>query len=303
MVMNDKIDTLAVNAEENYLYTTKLAKYTELNQDLYLWVIQEVKLKALYYDTEGNGVSWTSKFVVEAKKIERATLPPLNLILQTFSIGYWKNSSSGENNNYTHMSFNFPSTTQNRKFSLKIGKVTDNEILTKIKNNDYNGIKELLSYAKNNKEVYLKKLTTTSTSYYTSEDTLFDGRSLLDNKAYYYIYVDFDDENGKYYPIEGVTLGQAWFASTTDSWELWAYTSSDFSWDNLSPTYTPSEKKTEDKDETDGKEDTEEKQETENMPEKLPKTGKNVIIIFAILTTSIMGIICYKKYYNYKDIK
>ena len=286
--MNGKIDYLLVNAEENYLYTRKLSEYAELTQDLYLWVIQESRLKEWYYDVNGDYVNYATKFAVEGKKLDRAALPPLNLILQSFNIGYWTSSSSSETDNYTNIHFNFPSAIENRRFTLKIGRITDNTILTKIKNNDYTGITDLLSYAKNNKAVYSKQLTTTSTAYFRSDDALFDGRSLLENKAYYFIYVEFDDENGKYYPVEGVTLGQAWLSSSANSWDLWAYTSSDFKWDNLSLTYTPSESKSDD---------------STIAPGILPKTGTNVIImIFMIFAISIIGIIFYKKYSSYKDI-
>ena len=286
--MEGQIDYLLVNAEENYLYTRKLSEYAELKQDLYLWVIESSKLKEWYYDTNGDYIGYATKFVVEGKELDRASLPPLNLILQSFNIGYWTSSSSSDTDNYTNIHFNFPSATENRKFTLKIGRITDNNILTKIKNNDYTGITDLLSFAKNNNAVYSKQLTTTSEAYFRSYDALFDGRSLLENKAYYYIYVEFDDENGKYYPIEGVTLGQAWFASSSDSWDLWAYTSSDFKWDNLTSTYTPTEKKDDN---------------STVAPGKLPNTGTNVIIMLSIIiATSIIGIVFYKKYNNYKGI-
>lgn len=282
--MEGKIDYLFVNAEENYLYTSNLSKYAELKQDLYLWVIESSELKEWYYDTNGDYIGYATKFLVEGKKLDRASLPPLNLILQSFHIS----SSSSDTDNYTNIYFNFPSATENRKFTLKIGKITDNTILTKIKNSDYTGITDLLSYAKNNSAVYSKQLTTTRTAYFMNDDALFDGRSLLENGAYYFIYVDFDDENGKYYPVEGVTLGQAWVLSSINSWDLLAYTSSDFKWDNLSSTYTPSESKTDD---------------STIAPGILPKTGTNVVImIFMIFAISLIGVIFYKKYINYKDI-
>lgn len=279
--MKGKIDYLSVNTEENYLYTRKLSKYTEFKQDLYLWVIQEVKLKEWYYEEDGSYVSGSTKFVVEGKKLDRTELPPLNLILQSFNIGYWTSHYSDDTDNYTYIHFNFPSATENRKFTLKIGRITDNAILTKIKNNDYTGITDLLAYAKSHEAIYNKELTTTSTAYFRSDDTLFDGKNLLENKGYYFIYVVFDDENGEYYPVEGVTLGQAWFSSTSDSWDLWAYTRSDFEWDNLSATY-----------------------DSTTAPIILPKAGTNVIIILSVMATILtIGFVFYKKYNSYKEIK
>ena len=108
----------------------------------------------------------------------------------------------------------------------------------KIQKGDYSGVTDLLAYAKKNDAVYTADLTTTNENYYRNEKTLFDGRKLLQDNAYYYIYVQFDDENGKYYPIEGVTLGQAWLYSSNNSWDLYAYTDENFKWNNLSSTYT-----------------------------------------------------------------
>ena len=68
--------------------------------------------------------------------------------------------------------------------------------LIEIQNNDYSGITELLTYAKNNEAVYSADLTTTSAGYYRNDKALFDGVSLLQDRAYYFIYAEFDDENG-----------------------------------------------------------------------------------------------------------
>ena len=296
--MSEEIEYFIVNAKENYIYTSELSKYAELNQDLYLWVIEQTPLEQGYIDEDGHSVNVATKFVVEAEKLNRASLPPLNLILQSFYIGSWTNSSSNDTEKFTFINFNFPSVVENRKFTLKIGKVTDNTILTKIKNNDYTGITDLLSYAKSNKGVYTKELTTTRIAYYKSNDALFEGRSLLEHKAYYFIYVEFDDENGKYYPIEGVTLGQAYISSISDVWNLNAYTSSNFKWDNLTTTYTQKDSKTEEPTTTKETDDTTIKQ------QKLPQTGTDVVAIATIMIViSGIGIVFYRKYKSYKDIK
>lgn len=282
----DTVEALILNIEDNYMYTRKLAKYTELNQDLYLWIIQEVRLEGSYVDEENNNVSYSTKFVVEGEKIERAELPALNLILQRFHIGHWSDTTTNENENYTNIKFNFPTVQKNRKFALKIGKVTDINILSKIQNNDYSGITELLSYAKNHDAIYSQTLTTTDVAYFSTEETLFDGSSLLDHKAYYYIYVEFDDENGKYYPIEGVTLGQAWKLSTdNEDWDLYAYTADNFEWDNLKPSYSETTK-----------------EDTTVADTVFPNAGKKTIITI-LLVIAVLGTIIYKKYNKLNDIK
>ena len=271
---------LSVNTEENYIYARNLDKYVELNQDLYLWIIEDVRLEASYASDEGNTyISHSTKFVLEGEKLTRPELPQLNLILRSLSI--WGGENSANTEEYSSITFRFPSAVENRKFKLKIGKVTDNSILQKIQNNDYSGITELLTYAKNNDAVYTADLTTTYKNYYHNEKALFDGISLLQDKAYYYIYVEFDDEDGKYYPIEGVTLGQAWISSSNTYWDLWAYTSDNFEWNNLSSTPTETEK------------------DSTTSPVVLPNTGigKYIMII------SILAIIVSASYIQVKKLK
>lgn len=282
--MKGKIEVLLANTEENYLYTRNLSKYEELKSDMYIWIIQEASLQEIYYDESGNIVSKATTFLTEAKQLDRTSLPPLNLILQSFNIGSFTGSTNIDDSKFTYLRFNFPTATENRKFNLKIGKITDNAILTKIKNNDYTGITDLLTYAKNNEFVYSSELTTFDRAYFKSDEVLFDGNKLLENNAYYYIYAQFDDENGKYYPIEGVTLGQAWKSTISDSWNLWAYTSKDFNWDNLTPTNVQPGDST-------------------IVPGILPHTGVDLIIASsALILISILGIVFYKKYNNYKDV-
>jgi hypothetical protein len=90
-------------------------------------------------------------------------------------------------------------------------------------------------------------LTTTSAGYYRNEQALFDGVSLLQDKAYYFIYAEFDDENGKCCPVEDDTLGQAWISDSKEFWDMYAYTADNLEWNNLSSTPTEPEKKEEPK--------------------------------------------------------
>ncbi len=273
---------LICNTDENYIYDRNLDKYVELNQDLYIWIIEDVRLGASYTENGENYVSHATRFVVEGQKLARPQLPQLNLILK--SIFIWGGEGATEDNSYIH--FRFPSAVENRKFKLKIGKVTDNSILKKIQNNDYSGITELLQYAKNNQAIYTADLTTTSENYYRNDESLFDGVKLLENKAYYYIYVEFDNENGKYYPIEGITLGQALIGVSKEHWGLYAYTADNFEWNDLSST---------------GSEDNLPKDETISKNE-LPNTGAKMVGI--ILIVAITGTTVFFKVKNnkYKEI-
>lgn len=277
-------ELLRVNTEENYIYDINLDKYVELNQDLYLWVIEEIRLESNYATEESTYISYSTKFVVEGEKLTRPELPQLNLILESFFI--WGGENSANTEDYSSIYFRFPTAVENRKFKIKIGKVNDNAILQKIQNNDYSGITSLLTYAKNNKAIYTADLTTTYEGRFRTDKALFDGLKLLDDKAYYYIYVEFDDENGKYYPIEGVTLGQAWINSSNKDWNLWAYTSEKFEWNNLSSTSTENK----------------EKKDNTTATGKLPQTGIELEIALGSITLLGVSVFAYRKYSKLKGI-
>ena len=273
------IDWLSCNIEEKYIYDRNLDRYVELNQDLYLWIIEDVRLDAAYAESEENSyISHSTRFVVEGQKLTRPELPQLNLILKSLSI--WGGNKETEES--TYISFRFPQATENRKFRLKIGKVTDNSILQKIQNNDYSGITELLQYAKNNEAVYTADLTTTWENYYRNDQALFDGVKLLEDKAYYYIYVEFEDEEGKYYPIESVTLGQAWISDSKEYWDLWAYTADNFEWNDFSSTGSENNQP----------------QDNTLAKDELPNTGTRMAIILSIVI--VTGAVIFFKIKNNK---
>ena len=271
-----EIKHLNVNKDNNYIFANTLNKYVELNQDMYLWVFETAKLENTYSVKEGENIIYSTKLMVEGQKLDKPELPKLNLIIKEMTMnGNYENVEDS-----TYINFLFPSGVENRKFKLKIGKVTDDSILKKIQNNDYSGIVELLSYAKNNDAIYTADLTTTTICMYSKGATLFNGRSLLQNKAYYFIYVEFDDEQGKYCPIEGVTLAQAWLSQEKQWWTMCAYTSSDFQWNNLSST------------------------DTTVANSRIPQTGTKIItVVFTISVIMGVSIFCYKKYNWYKGIK
>jgi len=277
---------LSVNSEENYIYARNLDKYVELNQDLYLWIIEDVQLEADYAAGESSYISHSTKFVAEGIKLTRPELPQLNLILKSLSI--WGGENSANTEEYSSINFRFPTAVENRKFKIKIGKVTDNAILQKIQNNDYSGITSLLTYAKNNSAVYTADMTTTRPGHFSADKALFDGISLLQHKAYYYVYVEFDDENGKYYPIEGVTLGQAWIANSGKYWDLYAYTAENFEWNNLSSTPVEPDKK--------------EEPDNTVASGKLPQTGVELGIVLIIISLLSVSVFVYRKYSKLKGI-
>ena len=113
--------------------------------------------------------------------------------------------------NYSILLNNIPhSSDVNRKATIKLGRISDTDILNSIKNNTSDSWKNLLTFAKAD----TNSLLNTSSSSDHTDFLSFKGKtnikaSQLVNEAYYYLYVELDDENGKYYPVEGVTLTQA----------------------------------------------------------------------------------------------
>lgn len=111
---------------------------------------------------------------------------------------------------------------------------------------------------------------------------------MLEDDAYYFIYAKFDDENGKYYPIEGITLGQAYKSNTDSKWNIWAYTSDKFEWNNLTPTDpAPTDPKPSD---------------PTIAPSVIPNAGSKTVM-FIVLFVAVVSIMLYKKYYKLNDIK
>ena len=140
----------------------------------------------------------------------------------------------------------------------------------------------MLTYAKNdNSPIYNNNLVTTSKALYrNTEETLLKGKELITDKAFYYIYAVFDDENGKYVPIEGVTLAQAWISTNGKSWDLWAYSDEKIEWANFFSTGT----------DTTGTDTT-----IANKP--IPKAGSEMIIgiISAVAILGVTAKVFYKK--------
>ena len=157
---------------------------------------------------------------------------------------------------------------------MKIGKITDTDILQKIKNEDASGFADLLTYAKSEKAIYdeivnVNKNDSSSIEYIkdsTTENEIIDLKNLEDS-AYYFLYIQADDEDGKYITQEAVTLAQA-SVNSKDSWGLFFYGSSDFEWADFE-TSAP------------GEDDT-------TAPGTIPQTGAQVII-WSIIAVALIG--------------
>lgn len=182
---------------------------------------------------------------------------------------------------------------KNRKVKLKIGTVTDKNILLSIKNGEANCLQKLLDYAKSANSIYTGTIS-------LKDKSITSNMNLVDD-SYYYVYMILDDENGKYYPVEDVSLYQALVGGNAVGKNLYDYLDDNFKWsiENETPTKptnkpnpttpvtTPNNTKTPD---------------TTVAAGKLPKTGIGIGLI-SLIIIAISGLIfAYFKYDKLKGI-
>ena len=271
-ISDSKWNLLGYNENEKYLYAYGLEGDVLLNQDLYLWIIEQEKYEKNYYDDNGNIIRDKIQYVVSGQKLERLKYP---VYAETFT------SSTYMSHNSTQIIYTIPYVQQTeRKFTLKIGKITDNNILKGIKNNNRDAWNSLLEYAKNNQAIYNNKLTTNKTSGFAEYNSNIVGEKRdviqlnnLENNIYYYMYVVFDDENGKYYPASGLTLAKANVHENGD-WYLFFLGSDNFKWDEFSSVNA-------------GTVDRNTTGNTTKKPSKLPYTGATTIGLTIVLITGV----------------
>ena len=243
--------------------TDQVAKYVELNQDLYVSVLE----------IEPNG---NEKIVTYGNKLERFAEPKYT---DAFHATFMTDESDQIVTTFTHSNEN------DRKLQIKIGKITDTSILQKIKNQDSSGFSNLLSFARNSEGMYdeildvdgLYNIEYSSNSYTQKPAIELSG---LQDEAYYFLYVKADDEYGKYIEQEAVTLAQADVFS--DAWFLFFYGSDDFKWADFNDVNVDSG--------------------TNNIvdntiaPGKIPQTGLHVILATSIVAFTGVGIFSYIQY-------
>ncbi len=171
---------------------------------------------------------------------------------------------------------------EGRKANIKIGNITDVNILKSIKNKENDALSKLLNYAKNDKGVL-----STSFEYNNSDEEYSSIYSLYNNwtnNGYYYVYMQVDDENGKYMPIEDINLVQC--KNTLSSWNLVDSNSKDFIWNINDDGKTPTAP---DKDDSTAK-------------KPIPQTGETMIVVISIIGVLTIAIISIIKYRRYRDI-
>ena len=238
--------------------TSKMAKYVELNQDIYISILE----------IQENG---KENLVVYGKKLEKYEEPKYS---DAFFATFMTNDSDQLITTFTHCEEN------NRKIQIKIGKVTDKSILQKIKNKDSSGFSSLLSLAKSSEGIF-DKIVDLKNNYNIeycagdagdNSDVQVINLSGLQDEAYYFLYIKADDENGKYITQEAVTLAQA--DVFTDAWYMFFYGESDFKWADF-----------------------EEPKDSTIFKEEIPYAGINAIVWFALISVVVgIGAFSYKQY-------
>ena len=269
----------------------RIEKYVQLNQDLYLWVYEEKHLENAYRDDYGKAIYYIGKILSSGQKLTRPKYP---VYAEIFHATFMTNDT-------TQIVTTIPyEWCTERKFTLKIGKITDNNILNGIKNNNGDSWNSLLEYAKNSNAIFNNKLTTnkvhTSFAEYSNDkDEKKDVIQLnnLEDKAYYYMYVVFDDENGKYYPASGLTIAKANVNTTgvyKGYWSLFFLGDDKFKWDDFGTDQTGTAT-------VDGKTTGT----TAKKPSKLPKTG-TIGIGFIVVIIAGFAVFFKVKNNKYKGI-
>lgn len=171
---------------ENLPVTNKpgfsISKYLEKSGDIYVWI----------YETQIVNNVRQNKCIIEAQKIERPALKKIGTRMKCYFLNEETSTHLFEAYNYENA----------RKINVKIGKVTDKSILRAIKNGETDCLQKLLDYAKNADSIY------TGTVPLGRSESITNKLNLV-NDEYYYVYMVLDDENGKYFPVEDVSLYQA----------------------------------------------------------------------------------------------
>lgn len=251
---------LIYDTSDNCFYTkdSYIAGQVELNQELYATVL------------ESNGAAaGETQVVCYGVKLTRYSEPTYN---QAFYATHIVSGFTQIVTNFTHADYN------DRKMEIKIGKITDMSILNKIKNEDVSGFSDLLKYAKSDSGIYDKTVDLVEEYGEMTYNTPFDLN--LSNNSYYYLYVKPDEENGKYYPVEGISFALEW---TNDDgvWGLFFYGDESFSWtDEVSATSSTSEDNT-------------------TLTTTLPQTGQTIamaILGVVIIASGIVFIVKSRKY-------
>ena len=268
-------DRFLMRCSKSSMEDQSVAKWLELNGDIYLWLIEEQR--------DNSTKETVHKAIIKAKKLER---PAQKIIGRRMSGFFFKNSTDIYLSTPRGYSL-AKSTTRNVK--IKVGKVTDQSILRSIKNSESGCLQKLMDYAKKADAVY-----TTTLAVKSGQDGITPKMNLVDD-AYYFVYYQLDDENGKYYPGEEVSLYQACISDDLAIISLHNYLDDKFEW-KLAAEPKPSATPTPKSSTTPTATPTPSTTDTTVADGKIPQTGESFAVIAIIGITMVVGIIGIVKY-------
>lgn len=299
-VMSHSHAIIDIGKEQGDITSIWIKDFLQKSGDIYVSILQR----------KGTDASAKNNLILTTKKIERPELLPK--LGNRFNIYF--------DNNSTKTYFFAPNVntknggTITRKLKIKIGHITDMSILKTIRDNKVKGLNDLLNYSKKaNNYNYVGTIEYKGNSSGITES--LTSKMNLENGEYYFAYIELDDENGVYYPVEDISLYYA--KNTTD---LIRYPKKEFVW-NIKEDINNSEQdeqKEENKEEEPKQEPIEntikdttnnieennkqEKEDTTKAKGVLPQTGEKAIQVIVVLMIVLVAI-GYYKYRQYKDIK
>lgn len=259
----NKIYFAMESGSNNNWITTYIDNWLEKSGDIYFQIVETYK--------------HNSKVIYSKTKLERP-----NLKLGTRMSLYFFDESTDIISHYPK------EINSKRNVKIEVGKITDNKILKSIKDGESDCLQKLLDYAKKTEPIY------TNTINETEKKSILKDMNILDGE-YYYVYAVATDENGKYYPIEDISLyrGAVGVDSVTGKGykHLINYLDRSFVW-NLTDM--------DNKDNSGDKPDYTGKKEPTKTPPIFPQAGANLTIVAVI---AIVGAIVFVSYKKNKNIK
>lgn len=196
LIVSNSQTELQTALDEGKYTNLQQANFTKQDDGTYLSYINN-EISSLNKDMYYAVVETTSsekKVQMAVKKVDRPALPNYGHRLDIFFV--YKEHLSVYQTVYGISS-------PNRKMKYKIGKITDVNLLKTFKTDEVKAFNNLYTYAKSDKGFY------SGTAIVGDEQQANPITSLnIEASSYYYCYMEMDDENGKYLPIDDVAIYQ-----------------------------------------------------------------------------------------------
>lgn len=257
-------------------YYTNITPYFEKAGDVYVTLVET--------QMSSTSSQMISKELLTAHKITRPSLKPLGLRTTGFFF---------EEDTSVHVNLSEPMAglDNGAKINVKIGRITDKDILRAIQKNENGALAKLLNYAKKADKLYEGTFDNTQKKQksITHEFTVVDG-------AYYYVYMSV---GGEFYPIEDVSLYQGMVSPAIGN-NLHDYLSDKFKW-NIDDEEEPTEPIQPPKPTEPTKPTEPQKPDNTVLPTgKLPQTGQSIALAVIVAVIAIVGVVFAVKAKKYK---